>query len=178
MKFLDYPVSNKFRSKTPAGFYDPIKHHTGVDYVCPEGTDIVLPFPTTYHSFLTQKEMGNTLYLKDYYGNILVFAHLSKTLVPDSGKIGKNQVFAKSGNTGSATTNPHVHFEVITKTPKKGLEFMTRKLGYVDGYNIDPVKYLKSMEVKQRKVNSWLALPTLKRVMLASVTRLRNLFKK
>lgn len=176
MNFLDYPISNKFRSHTPKGFYDAKKGHTGIDITCPEGTDLWLPFPTMYFSFLVQNEMGNTLYLKDYYGNILVFAHLSKTLLPESGRISKNQIFAKSGNTGTATTAPHVHFEVIAKLPQKRLEFMTRKLGHVEGYNIDPVEYLSQMAVRYQKVDSWRTWSTTKRVAAAIVSRARKLF--
>lgn len=177
MNFLDYPISNKYRSKTPKGFYDSVKGHTGIDVVCPVKTEISLPFPVQVLNFKRQNEMGDTLYLKDFYGNILVFSHLSKVLTPiNKGRlIVKDEVFALSGNTGGKTTAPHVHFEVIAKNPEKGLEFMTRKLADYTGYNIDPTIYLQSLDVRFQKIKAWKTWPTAKRVARAALERLRTI---
>lgn len=156
MQYFGHNVVNPFRSDKPKGFYDPIKLHTGADFGCPTGTVLALPIETTCFRFLVQKEMGNTLYLKDKDGNILVFAHLSEVLVKVGDKIKPYQLFAKTGNTGTATTGAHLHFEVISQEPEKGLEFMTRSLGAITGYNVDPIAYLDSLTKKSDDKLEWM----------------------
>lgn len=136
-------------SKTPKGFYDPVKGHTGIDLNMPEGTAISLPFETKVAQFLRQNEMGNTLYLKDTKGNVLVFAHLKDVLVRTNDTVKAGSVFAHSGNTGSKSTGAHLHLEVISQTPDEGAEYMTRSLGGFSGYNIDPGVYLDDQEIAE-----------------------------
>lgn len=144
MKYFGFPISNAFRAKTPKGFYDLIKGHTGIDLLMPVGTPLSLPVFAKVVQNLKQKEMGNTLYLR-VGDEILVFAHLSEVLVGPAEGIAPGTIFAKSGNTGSKTTAPHLHFEVLAPKPDPGLEMMTRLLGGFKGYNIDPAKYLNSL---------------------------------
>lgn len=92
-----------------------------------------------------QKEMGLTLYLEDKHGNILVFSHLSNVKVKLGDSINPYYIFALTGNSGTKSTAPHLHFEVIAEKPQEGFEVMTRSLQGIDGYNIDPVKYLDSI---------------------------------
>lgn len=146
MSYFGFPIINKFRSHTPKGFYHPTKGHTGVDYATPEGTPLKLHFETTVLQILQQGQMGLTLYLKDKKGKILVFSHLKSVKVAVGDAVAPNFAFALSGNTGSATTGPHLHFEVIAASPQQGLEFMTRSLGGFSGYNHDPVAYLDGQE--------------------------------
>lgn len=129
----------------PRGFYDKVKGHTGCDWIMPEGTSLSLPTVNTVTQIRTQAQMGNTLYLTDKDGNILVFSHLVNIPVSKGDRVGAGKVFAFSGNTGSATTNPHVHMEILSQTPEEGAEMMTRRLGEFSGYNIDPIKYLDSL---------------------------------
>lgn len=156
MQYFGHNVINEFRSHTPRGFYDAKKGHSGSDFNCPAGTPISLPIQTTCFRFLVQKEMGNTLYLKDSEGTVLVFAHLSEVFVKVGDEIKPNQMFAKTGNTGTATTGAHLHFEVISQEPEKGLEFMTRTLGAITGYNIDPIVYLDSLTKKSDDKLEWM----------------------
>lgn len=145
MNYFGYPIVNGFRSFVPSGLYDPKKGHTGVDISMPIGTALALPTATRVRGIHVQNEMGLTLYLEDGDGRILVFAHLFATEVTEGALVKANQVFAKSGNSGSATTGPHLHFEVISKTADKGLEFMTRTLQSFSGYNSDPIPYLNAL---------------------------------
>lgn len=144
MFWEDYELINPFRSNTPRRFYDPVKGHTGIDIATPEGTPISLHIATTVAKVATQQEMGKTLYLRDYDGNILVFSHLNAILYDEGDKVLAGQTFADSGNTGSATTGPHLHFEVISQTPEDPV--MTRTLFEFSGYNIDPMKYLNGLD--------------------------------
>lgn len=140
MKNIRKHLGNKYRSKTPKGFYHAVKGHTGEDYIVASGNPITLPIETTVANWLMQTEMGSTLYLKDENDNILVFAHLSEVFFKKGQKVPANTVFAKTGNSGSATTGPHLHFEIISQVPED--KVMTRSLGGFEGYNIAPGPYL------------------------------------
>ena len=145
MNFFGFKISNKFRSKTPKGFYDAIKGHTGLDFIMPEGTPIRSPVDGEVAARVKQPEMGNVLYVRDTEGLIHVFAHTSQYIVQTGDKVSKNQIVALSGNTGTASTNPHVHWEIIAPKPEPGLEMMSRTLGGFMGWNIDPEKFLKGI---------------------------------
>ncbi len=145
MTYFGHKIINSFRSKTPAGFYDPIKGHTGIDIDTPENIAISLPIETQVAIVNEQVEMGKTLYLRDSEGNYIVFAHLNSIDVQVSQILKPGEVFAKTGNTGRATTQPHLHVEVISQKPEQNLAFMTRTLAWITGYNIDPEKYLNKI---------------------------------
>ena len=140
-----HKVINPFRSHTPRGFYHKVKGHTGLDFDTPTGTPLALPQDMTVAEYLVQPQMGKTLFLRDKHGNILVFSHLDDVFVSKEDRVPRNKVFAPTGNTGSATTGTHLHFEDLAQKPEPGLEYMTRKVGPFTGYNIDPMKYLDSL---------------------------------
>ena len=150
-KYFGFDVINKFRSNTPKGFYDPIKLHSGIDINCPVGTPLSLPIKTKVVQFLVQNEMGKTLYLEDENGYTSVYAHLSEVFVKVGEEVEAGKVFAKTGNTGKATTGAHLHFEVIFKSPEALLEMMTRKLGSIIGYNVDPIRYLDRINAPKQE---------------------------
>ena len=145
MIYFGHPVINPFRNHVPVGFYDKVKGHTGIDLATPIGTELSLPIETKVEIINKQVEMGLTLYLSDKKGNILVFAHLEKIKPKLGDKIKPDEVFALTGNSGTRTTGPHCHFEIIASKPEPGLKMMTRDLSGFTGYNIDPVKYLDSI---------------------------------
>lgn len=143
MNLLEYKISNGFRSSVPKGFYDPIKKHSGIDIVCPVGTKIILPFDVVAFAQLVQPEMGNVQYVK-HGEDTIVFAHLVSFLPHKKGDVIKaGSVIGLTGNTGSRTTNPHCHIEIIRDIPEEGFEMMSRNLGIVQGFNIDPTDYFK-----------------------------------
>lgn len=145
MDYFGYPIINPFRSHVPRGFYHPVRGHTGIDIACPSGTPLSLPIPLAVAKIATQTEMGLTMYLRDSVGNILVFSHLSEVKYQEGDSVSAGQTFALTGNSGSMTTGPHLHFEVIAEQPAPGLEVMSRKLFDFGDYNIDPVSYLDAM---------------------------------
>jgi murein DD-endopeptidase MepM/ murein hydrolase activator NlpD len=146
MKYLGFPLINGFRSQTPRGFYDAAKGHTGIDLSAAIGSDIKLPVPTKVRAIKNQTQMGLTLYVEDGAGNILVLSHLSAINFEVGDTVAAKAVIAKTGNTGTATTGPHLHFEIIAPRPMPGLEIMTRHLGGFNGYNIDPAAYLENID--------------------------------
>lgn len=144
-QFLGFDLTNPFRSDKPKGFYDKVKRHTGCDYAMPVGTPISLPIQTKVELISKQPEMGLTLYLNDFNGNLIVLCHLSEITPKIEDINSPNSVFGKSGNSGKKTTAPHVHIEIIAPQPAVGLGMMTRSLQGFDGYNIDPERYLEEI---------------------------------
>lgn len=144
--YKKYPVINKYRSSTPKGFYDPVKGHTGVDYNTPEGTPLSFPVSLECSEIEKFQQMGWTMFLNTPSGEIIVLSHLSEIRFNVGDKIPPNTVVALSGNTGTATTGPHLHLEVIASKPEKGGEVMQRALGSKKGFNIDPVAFLDRLE--------------------------------
>lgn len=148
MKYaLEAVIWNKYRSKTPRGFYNIIKGHTGVDlnYVNEK-----LPSPVSGKvvKLVKQSEMGNVLYLKDKeHGYIHVFAHLSQWKVKEGDNVARNQVIAITGNSGGKSTSAHLHYEIISLDKPTNLldRIMTRSLGGFKGWNIDPIRYLRQL---------------------------------
>lgn len=107
-------IWNPYRSKRPRGFYNLLRGHSGVDlnYVFEE-----LPSPVSgkIDKITKQPEMGNVIYLSDIeQGAIHVFAHMSKINVDVGQHIKVGDVLGVTGNSGSRTTSPHLHYEVIT----------------------------------------------------------------
>ncbi len=144
---LEAIVLNGFRSHRPWGFYNLIKGHTGVDY---KFIFEPLPSPVTGEvvNITLQPEMGNCIYIKGQEeGNILVFAHLSHVNVKVGDKVNRGDIIAITGNSGSKSTAPHLHFEIITfKRPVRLIEqVMTRSLENYVGWNIDPDYYLRML---------------------------------
>ncbi|MEK7497662.1 MAG: M23 family metallopeptidase [Patescibacteria group bacterium] len=98
--------------------------HPGVDFALPIGTKIQASFPGIIVRMEFHKGMGNVVGTR--YGNIIIlYAHLSKTTVQLGQIIKSGDLIGLSGNTGSATTEPHLHFEIrdITKNSLKEMVF-------------------------------------------------------
>lgn len=124
LKFLR-PVHEKFPISSPFGMRnDPFKHgenkmHNGVDFACPEGTDIravedCTVFKSGWESEVNKKQgFGLRVWAEmkyegdDYY---FWYGHLSKILVADGQKVKKGEVIGSSGNTGSST-GAHLHVQ-------------------------------------------------------------------
>lgn len=157
MTYFGYSVINGYRSGVPAGFYDPIRHHTGVDIGCPVGTELSLPWDTVCLEARKQTEMGNVIYLEDSLYGVTVLAHLSAFKVKKGDKVPSGTVVALSGNTGGKSTGAHVHMEMICRKPEKGGEDMYRKeLSPFIGFNVDPEKYWQRMS----RVSAWKRMTT------------------
>lgn len=124
------PVSQRFGS-FPGG-YNPAGGHTGTDYATPVGTPVVsvetgrvlwadwshnLPGGQyDYHlRWLYDKNFPGILVIIEHDDCLTSPAHLHRTTLNRGDIVRKGQVIADSGNTGTATTGPHVHHEVIAK---------------------------------------------------------------
>lgn len=89
------------------------------DYAVPWGTPIHAPFAGVASAFTTV-EGGNGIRLvgKDY---TFVGQHLAE--LPRNGSYGWRDIVAKSGNTGTATTGPHIHAYIIINATGKRVSF-------------------------------------------------------
>lgn len=151
---LKSEIFNNYRSHIPVGFYSVMRGHTGVDLAY---THEDFPSPVTgtiiaiHQGPTIQAEMGNVVFLEDTAGVCHVFAHLEKVYKGIGDKITRLDIFAKSGNTGSKTTKPHLHYEIMTFKPINLIDrIMFRKelSSVYRGYNTDPILYLKNLYYK------------------------------
>lgn len=112
-----FPISHGFwvdesNNQEYQGFYTLFSnHHPGIDFNLPEGTPINAAFPGIVVRRELHPGMGHTLAIR--LGNVYVlYAHLNQISVNLGQLIRTKQPVAYSGNTGSATTMPHLHFEL------------------------------------------------------------------
>jgi len=142
-------VINDYRSHVPKGFYNAIKGHTGVDLEY-SYENLFSPVTGEVVGLTTQTEMGRCIYLRDVKGTVHVFAHMSAISVSLHAKVKRDDMLGITGNTGSRTTKPHLHYEVIctsTSVQKSSpYDFiMTRKELPFKGFNRNPLKYLAQL---------------------------------
>ena len=144
MKITDLPVCNPYQK--PGKWYHPVKNHSGEDRLFNYHT-IEAPFSGVVLRIATQPEMGKCMYVADPRNYVHVFAHCSACLLGKGDSFRKGQDLFISGNTGTASSAPHVHHEIITDKPLNPEDkIMTRKLWEFSGYNTNPSKYLKTLQ--------------------------------
>lgn len=102
----DYLVTQRYGEKFTGPF------HTGIDYACPEETDIL----ASESGIVMQcgwdfTGYGNLVIIEHSDGKATLYAHLNSWKCFVGAKVKKGEVIGKSGNTG-ASTGPHLHFEM------------------------------------------------------------------
>jgi murein DD-endopeptidase MepM/ murein hydrolase activator NlpD len=113
------PVSNKdlrrlssFFGYRMDPFYKVMKHHEGVDFSAPVGTDIYATGDgVVVEVGGTKRGYGNSVMIDHGFGYTTFYAHCSKVIVKKGQQIKRGQIIAKVGNTGKSTA-PHLHYEV------------------------------------------------------------------
>jgi murein DD-endopeptidase MepM/ murein hydrolase activator NlpD len=122
-----FPITEEFgySEGKVVGFYEVFGgKHPGVDFDFPEGTEIRAAFTGVVVRKEFHKGMGNVIGIRN--GNIIaLYAHLSEFKVELGQIVKTGQLVGLSGNTGEATTGPHLHFELrdITKPELKEMVF-------------------------------------------------------
>jgi len=136
---------NPYRKKR--SIYHSKKGHTGRDLRYDVGDVLLSPITGTVVRILDQKQMGRCMYIKHHAtGDIHVFAHNRAFLVKVGDDVSRLQEIIVTGNTGTATSAPHVHYEIITEEPINVEDkIMTRSLAGFVGYNTNPHKRLKEL---------------------------------
>ena len=105
-------------------------YHSGVDYACKEGTDILAVANGKVEAANWGKSYGTQIVQK-VEGGWVIYAHLSKALVKAGDMLTMGQHIGESGNTGNSS-GPHLHFE------------MRDNIRWSAGKDIDPSAVLAS----------------------------------
>lgn len=121
------PLEIPVRMTSPFGErLDPITReamtfHKGMDMHATEGTAVLAAFNGVIEEASSNSEIGNYVVINHGHGIKTMYGHLSSQQVVKNQQVKQYQVIAKSGNTGSQTTGPHLHFAV-----------------FIDGVAVDP----------------------------------------
>jgi len=86
--------------------------HEAIDIACDVGTPVKAALDGTVDLVEESPAGGKTIKLRHSDGFTTAYAHLSRTFVSTGEEVHQNQTIALSGNSGRATTGPHVHFRV------------------------------------------------------------------
>ena len=86
------------------------EHHLGIDKTVPMWTEVLAPTDGRIVQVITGQQGGLTVHFKDKWDKLWRFMHLVKST--QQGQVKEGQVIAWSGNSGSATTGPHLHTDI------------------------------------------------------------------
>lgn len=86
--------------------------HNGLDIITDIGTDVFAPGGGVVSFAGRRGGYGITLEIDHGFGYSTIYAHLSKIIVKEGQKIKRGDLIAKTGNSGSLSTGPHLHYEV------------------------------------------------------------------
>lgn len=105
--------------------YKPNQGHYGVDYVVKENTPVYAAASgyIIFANYTTQ--YGYTIIISHSSGYISKYLHCNQILKREGDVVKQGELIALSGNSGTDTTGPHLHFEI-----------------WKDGQAIDPPKVL------------------------------------
>lgn len=107
--FGTYNTLNPFGAVDPV-YYPATHHHIGSDFKVPIGTPIKAPCDGEILKVVFNYARGNTaifVLVQDGVEWGLELCHLRE--LPKEGDFKEGEIIAYSGNTGSATTAPHLH---------------------------------------------------------------------
>lgn len=141
------PISQHF-GDNPNNGVNPSGGHTGTDFAVPVGTPVraighgVVKFadwasvlPADYRQdgsgsnpYWLAPGFGGIVTVIDHGACVSVYAHLSEAPLNAGDTVEQGQVIALSGDTGGATTGPHLHFETLPD----GWNFENGTYGRVD----------------------------------------------
>lgn len=106
----DYPITQAYGVVIPGVTYKD-RPHSGIDYGCPEGTEILASADGTVKlSTFDGDGYGKYIIILHDNGVATLYAHLQGRYVTENQKVCQGQVIGISGNTGNST-GPHLHFE-------------------------------------------------------------------
>lgn len=109
------PLNSFIRITSTHGSYAPgsrFGKHIGTDYSVTVGSPVFAPTDLLIIETPTSSTVGLQVYATDSKGRIHRFLHLSKIQCRIGQRVAEGQQFASSGNTGSYSTGPHLHWDV------------------------------------------------------------------
>jgi murein DD-endopeptidase MepM/ murein hydrolase activator NlpD len=87
--------------------------HFGTDFILGENTPILSPAPgIVFDKNWNWPGGGNALAIRHNDGLLTIYAHLNKIFVNVGDKVNRGDEIALSGNTGTKTSGPHLHFQM------------------------------------------------------------------
>lgn len=86
------------------------KLHNGTDIAVPVGTKVRSPWRGKVAGVFSNNAGGLQMVIDHPNGYRTGYAHLSQALVSSGQTVRRGKVIAKSGNSGTHTTGPHLHF--------------------------------------------------------------------
>lgn len=147
VNFNTYNASNPFGAIDPV-FYPATHHHIGSDFKVPVGTPITAPEDGEMLKAVFNSARGNTGIFVFKHGNEwgLEFCHLRE--LPKLGVYKRGDTIAYSGNTGAATTAPHLHVTLHRDAlVTKDYSELTSEAAYFrlrdSGQLLDPYKWFQ-----------------------------------
>ncbi len=106
----DYPISQRYGELIP-GVTIYGKPHTGIDYACPEGTEVLASADgIVMAAGWDSTGFGYLVVIQHDKDHSTLYAHLKVVLVLKDQYVKQGQEIGISGQTGY-TTGPHLHFE-------------------------------------------------------------------
>jgi murein DD-endopeptidase MepM/ murein hydrolase activator NlpD len=111
----------------------------GLDYACATGDKVFATAKGTVVSVSnwSRQVLGKNIAIRHPDGKFSYYLHLSKPMVRKGQKVDAGDVIALSGNTGTTSTGPHLHFAIKNAR----------------GVFIDPAKLLRK-EVAEKRAES------------------------
>lgn len=100
--------------------------HRGIDFAVKEGEAIKASADGVIAETNFDSRKGNYILIKHNDTYSTFYSHLMTVLVKEGEKVAQGKVIGYAGNTGSSSTGPHLHYEVIK-----------------NGKYVDPKDYLK-----------------------------------
>jgi hypothetical protein len=114
-----YPLDSK-KIKLTMGYGERINpitkkndFHRGIDFSIAEGVDIFSPADGIVIESSFETKLGNYLLIQHGEEFSTFYAHFKSAAVKVGDKLNKGQVIGITGNTGTYSTGPHLHYEVI-----------------------------------------------------------------
>jgi murein DD-endopeptidase MepM/ murein hydrolase activator NlpD len=89
--------------------------HHGLDFLSNIGDSVYSPGDGIVTFIGNKGGYGKVVRINHGFGYETLYAHLSKFKVKKGQKINRGELIALSGNSGSLSTGPHLHYEVRHK---------------------------------------------------------------
>ncbi len=87
--------------------------HKGIDIPLPMNTDIKAVWTGKVKSTATGTGKGGDIVVLEHPNGLTThYIHINQAMVTVGQMVQQGQVIAKSGNSGTSTTGPHLHFEI------------------------------------------------------------------
>ncbi len=121
-----YRISSPFGVRVLEQFHEGEPHfHTGVDMAAPLGTPVYAVLDAKAKVVSEQEQGGKYIILQHGENMNTLFAHLDSFSVSEGDTVEQGEKIGEVGNTGTHSTGPHLHFELI-----------------FDDIPLDPIPYL------------------------------------